>query len=232
MRKKILVISHERSGTHFLINTIARCFDYLPNQIDLDNSCNIDWGNPAMARQWLLQFRGRSVANIFKSHHASTFLVPLLPDLQDDFHVFYIQRDGRDVMTSFWIYLNRLAPGWGPRTRSIGEFMQATAAGGIAQYQSTQQNMTMLERWVTHVRGWTQPGLPIHHFTYEALHSRYETELEKISGILQQPPVSRIRPTLESPSSLPWRGSTGTWREFFTEADIAYYDRHTKEISG
>jgi len=65
MRKKVLVLSHERSGTHFLINTIAQCFNYLPQQIDLDNSQNINWGNPEMASKWMQQFQGRFVANIF-----------------------------------------------------------------------------------------------------------------------------------------------------------------------
>jgi len=154
----------------------------------------------------------------------------LLPELLNEYQVFYIQRDGRDVMTSFWIYLNRLAPGWGPRTRTIGEFMRATAMGGITQYQATQHEMTMLQRWVAHVEGWHQPGLPVHYVSYEELHTRYDDVLERIAGILEQPAISSARPTLDSPSSLPWRGDTGTWKEFFTEADIKYFDQHTKQI--
>ena len=174
MRKKILVISHERSGTHFLINTIAQCFNYLPQQIDLDNSQNINWGNPDIAKNWMQQFQGRFVAKIFKSHHANPVLSHLLPELQNEYQVFYIQRDGRDVMTSFWIYLNRLAPGWGPRARTVGEFMRATAAGGITQYQATQKHMTMLQRWATHVEGWNQLDLPIHYVTYEDLQNHHQ----------------------------------------------------------
>ena len=230
MRKKILVISHERSGTHFLINTIAQNFDYLPQQIDLDNSQNIDWHNPAMASKWMRQFQGRFVANIFKSHHSYPYLAPLLPDLLDEFRIFYIQRDGRDVMTSFWFYLNRLAPGWGPRTHTVGEFMRSTAAGGITQYQTKQQHMTMLQRWVEHVEGWTQLDLPIHYVTYEDLHTHYDNMLERIAGILEQPVISSARPTLESPSSLPWKGTIGTWKEFFTKTDREYFEQSTKRI--
>jgi len=230
MRKKILVISHERSGTHFLINTIAQCFDYLPQQIDLDNSQDIDWSNPAMASNWMRQFRGRFVANIFKSHHARPILAPLLPELTDEYKIFYIQRDGRDVMTSFWIYLNRLAPGWGPRTRTVGEFMRATAAGGITQYQPARQDLTMLQRWSAHVEGWKQSGPAIHYVSYEDLHTRYDEVLESIAEILEQPAVSKSRPTLDAPSSLPWKGTIGAWKEFFTAADKEYFDQHTKQI--
>ncbi|MDB4307991.1 sulfotransferase domain-containing protein [Gammaproteobacteria bacterium] len=230
MRKKILVISHERSGTHFLINTIAQCFDYLPQQIDLDNSQGIDWSNPAMTSNWMRQFQGRFVANIFKSHHACPILAPLLPELIDEYTIFYIQRDGRDVMTSFWIYLNRLAPGWGPRTRTVGEFMRATAAGGITQYQTSQHEITMLQRWVEHVEGWNLLDIPIHYVSYEDLHTSYDDMLERIAGILEQQVVSSVRPTLESPSSLPWKGTIGAWKELFTEEDRWYFEQNTKQI--
>jgi hypothetical protein len=230
MRKKILVISHERSGTHFLINTIAQCFNYLPQQIDLDNSQNINWGNPDIAKNWMQQFQGRFVAKIFKSHHANPVLSHLLPELQNEYQVFYIKRDGRDVMTSFWIYLNRLAPGWGPRTRTIGEFMRATAAGGITQYQATQKHVTMLQRWVAHVEGWNQCRLPIHHVTYEDLHLHHDDVIERIAEILEQPVVSKSRPTLDAPSSLPWKGTIGAWKEFFTEPDISYFEQYTKQV--
>ena len=183
-----------------------------------------------MASNWMRQFQRRYVANIFKSHHAAPLLAPLLPGLLDEYKIFYIQRDGRDVMTSFWIYLNRLAPGWGPRTRTVGEFMRATAAGGISQYQPAQQHMTMLQRWATHVAGWSQSELPVHYLTYEELHTHHDDVLERIAGILEQPVVSKSRPTLDAPSSLPWKGTIGAWKEFFTAADREYFDRHTKQI--
>lgn len=230
MNKKILVISHERSGTHFLINTIAQCFGYSPEQIDMDNSQNINWSDPDMVRHWFRQFHGREISRLFKSHHASPFLASLLPELQDEFHVFYIQRDGRDVMTSFWIYLNRLAPGWGPRCQTIGEFMRATASGGITQYQPTPASMTMLERWVSHVEGWNNPAMPVHRIRYEDLHAHYDEVRDSIAGILEQPASSTARPTLDSPSSLPWKGQTGSWKEFFTASDIEYFESHAGHI--
>ena len=134
-------------------------------------------------------------------------------------------------MTSFWIYLNRLAPGWGPRTRTIGEFMRATAVGGISQYQADQQHITMLQRWVAHVAGWNQPELPIHYVSYEELHTCHDDVLERIAGILEQPAVSKSRPTLDAPSSLPWKGAIGAWKEFFTAADREYFEKNTNGLN-
>jgi hypothetical protein len=231
MRKKILVISHERSGTHFLINTIAQCFEYLPNQIDLVNTSQLTLNNPEAIRRCMRQYRGCFVANVFKSHHAYPFFAPLLPELLEEFIVFYIQRDGRDVMTSFWTYLNRLpAAGWGPKVPAVGEFMRATSTGRFTQFQATRRPITMLQRWVEHVEGWNRANLPIHRVSYEALHTQYDNVVNTISEIIGQPPVRMIRPTLDSPSSLPWRGRVGTWKEFFTEADEEYFARNTKRL--
>ena len=230
MQKKILIVSHERSGTHFLINTLAQCFGYLPNQIDMDASQNVDFRNPAIARDWLGQFQGQFVANIFKSHHAYPLLSPLAPQLLEEFHIFYISRDGRDVMTSFWTYLNRLAPGWGPQTQTVGEFMRANATGGITQYQAAQHELTMLRRWVEHVDGWIKNTLPINFVTYEELHSQYTGTVDRISEILEQPAIMKVRPTLQSPSSLPWRGEVGSWKEFFSRSDSEYFADEANQI--
>jgi len=231
MRKKILVISHERSGTHFLINTIAQCFDYREKQIDLDNTQGINWRNSTEVRQWLQQFRGKFTPRIFKSHHDHLFLEPLLPELLDEFHIFYITRDGRDVMTSFWVYLNRLAPGWGPQTSNVGEFMRSRPFGGITQYQFDPQSGNMLQRWVEHTEGWKNLAPGIHHISYEELHTGFDTTLDRISDALGQGITRSDRPELTAPSSLPWKGNIGTWKEYFTESDIQYFNRYTQNIS-
>ena len=231
MRKKILVVSHERSGTHFLINTIAQSFNYDPQQIDIVNrQAIVRWDDRESGMQWLQGYRGRFVPNVFKSHHAYSLLAPYLSELLGEFTIFYIQRDGRDVMTSFWTYLHKVRPGWGPTTATVGEFMRATSIGASTQFQATRRRRTMLRRWVEHVEGWNanRQGLPVKYFAYEALHEQHGQVIDRLADILEEAPVSRDRPGLQSNSVLPWRGEIGTWREFFTEADITYFGRHTK----
>jgi hypothetical protein len=233
-RKKILVVSHERSGTHFLINTIAQCFNYDPQQIDLINRQGVvQWDDPASVKRWFQQYQGSFVPNVFKSHHAYPLLADFLSDLADEFTVFYIRRDGRDVMTSFWVYLNKIGPGWGPKTATVGEFMRATSVGRSIQFQATRRRITMLKRWIEHVEGWTanRLSLPIHYISYEALNGQHNKVVDMLAEVLDEPPISRDRPDLRSPLAvLPWRGQVGTWREFFTEEDISYFDHHVRQI--
>jgi hypothetical protein len=226
MRKNIVVISHERSGTHFLINTIAQCFGYDPNAISLDHTKNIDWRDQDAFQNWMMQYQNRFVPNVFKSHHAYPFFAPLLDQLQTDFALFYVQRDGRDVMTSFWTFLNRLPAslnGWGPRSSTVGSFMRATSTGRVTQYQFNSDPVTMLERWVNQVHGWNRNGLPIHRISYESLHNDHDGIVEMIAQAIGQRPLARARPALNAPSILPWKGKVGTWKEYFTEADEEYF---------
>ena len=226
-RKKVLVVSHERSGTHFLINAIAQCFGYEHEPIPLVHTQGVDWRDPQAFRNWLAQYQGRFVPTVFKSHHAYPFFAPLLNELQSEFAVFYVQRDGRDVMTSFWTYCNRIpGRGWGPRCPTVGSFMRAASTGRFTQFQfESHPNTTMLERWVDHVEGWNRGGLPIHRVTYEALQSDYDSVVDTIAKALDQPPIARTRPGIDAPSSLPWKGKVGTWREYFTAADERYFER-------
>jgi hypothetical protein len=129
-------------------------------------------------------------------------------------------------MTSFWVYLNRLAPGWGPRTATVGEFMRSKAVGGITQYQYHRDSITMLRRWVEHVEGWGKALPGVHYVSYEQLHSGFEALLNTIAAGLALPLLVPERPPMNAPSSLPWRGGVGAWREFFSEADQHYFSKY------
>ena len=75
-RRKILVVSHERSGTHFLINSIAFNFGYGERQIDLDLAQGFICSRPEQATAWLARCRGVFIPNVFKAHHARALLCP------------------------------------------------------------------------------------------------------------------------------------------------------------
>jgi hypothetical protein len=224
--KKILVVSHERSGTHFLINSIALNFGYQERQIDLDLTQGFSCARPVQAAAWLARCRGRVFSNVFKAHHARPLLLPLLEPLRDEFHIFYIYRDGRDVMTSFWRYLNHLQPGWGPQTRTPGEFMRARPFGGILQYQNGPGD-SMLSRWISHVDGWRDAGSTVHLIAYEELHRNFAATIQRIGAIIGvAPPENPPRPGLDAYSSIAWRGVIGSWRDYWSREDETYFEEH------
>jgi hypothetical protein len=89
----------------------------------------------------------------------------------------------------------------------------------------------MLQRWVEHTENWKDQGAGIHYITYEDLHTQFAVTLGHISDILGQPASIDKPPALDAPSSFPWRGSTGSWKDYFTTADEHYFNLHARPQS-
>src|SRR5262245_37767968 len=88
-RPKIMVVSHERSGTHFLMNSIAKCYGYLASPwINFDYELGLNFYHPQSLAAFFAQFRDHHVANIVKTHHAFAFFETAFESLNYDFHIF------------------------------------------------------------------------------------------------------------------------------------------------
>ena len=69
-----MVVSHERSGAYFLINTLSQNFNYTGTPwIDLDFSLGINFYSTNNLRAFFGQMAGEPVTNVFKSNHAFGF---------------------------------------------------------------------------------------------------------------------------------------------------------------
>ena len=82
-RPAVMVVSHERSGTHFLMNAIARACGYTSDPwVDLDwHSLLINYFSPENIAKTLRRLTDQHVASIIKSHHAIEFFDPILDDV-------------------------------------------------------------------------------------------------------------------------------------------------------
>ena len=155
-RKKAAVFSHERSGTHFLMNSLAANLGYVAQPWwNFDFTLGLNFHAPQGLGNYFGQVRGKSVLNILKSHHHVGFMSPLLEELADEFNLFYICRDPRDVMRSFHKLVGGLAWDEGPSVQTPGEFMRSAPRGALLRYQKDQA-ATMLHRWADHVSGWLE----------------------------------------------------------------------------
>src|SRR5688572_13418899 len=92
-RKKLAVISHERSGTHFLINTCGNHFGYLSKPWwNFEFQLRVGIYFPKSILGFWLQMHDKPVLNPLKSHHPATFFPGILKYFTDQFHVLYIYR--------------------------------------------------------------------------------------------------------------------------------------------
>lgn len=197
--KKVIVISHERSGTHFLMNTLADNFGYVSSKwINLDIDNPINFYAPANIIGFLQCMFGKPVLNIVKSHHPVEFFLPILPMLLQEFHIFYVYRDGAEVMESFCKHLKAEDWDMGPKVEN-GQILAKTApAGAVLRYQKMQYP-TMWDRWEAHVTGWLSlpPDLMerIIYVPFQALRDDFENIVKYIAFRLGRPvPVDMHKP--------------------------------------
>jgi hypothetical protein len=201
-RPAVLTVSHERSGTHFLMNSLANCYGY-------ESVFWIDFDIPTVnflrrfsreqIRDSLLALTARPIANIVKSHHAAEFFTDQLQSLLERYVIFVIYRDPVAVMLSFWRHLHCFRP-WvnaGPQVADPLTFARAAPSGQMLRYQA-QSCANILERWAAHVRGWhaaAQRFPRIRLVRYEDLDEHYEATIESFAPSLGRLPKLLIRPS-------------------------------------
>ncbi|CAN5543475.1 hypothetical protein BH10ACT1_BH10ACT1_18100 [soil metagenome] len=228
-RRPALVVSHERSGTHFLMNTLRLNFGYQP-RTDLEQRPGFDPGSTPQMLAFLLQ--PWPLTSVVKSHHQAAFF-PVLPRLAERFHLVYVVRDPRDALLSFWRYLAASPPGIGPRAATAGGFARVAPCGFVAGYQRTALR-SMTERWRVHADGWLEAlerlGDAATLVRYEDLDRRYPDEVERLAAVLDvTPPAEVRRPSLHEWVIHPGEGGSGKFRSAFGEADLEFVHREAGE---
>jgi hypothetical protein len=198
-RLPIMVVSHERSGTHFMMNTLAACFDYVSKPwIDLDrHQFNINYFNYRTFGNVVQKLAALNAANTIKSHHQFDFFEEIIAPLGEVITYVYIHRDPADVMASFWRFLHSWAWVEGPKVETPLALAQAAPMGSLMRYQFRQYE-TMLDRWAAHVAGWAEAAdrhPNIHLVKYEDLAQRFDETVGQLGAALNMEPTRVVRPS-------------------------------------
>jgi hypothetical protein len=193
-----MVVSHERSGTHLLMNALARGYGYesVP-WIDFEpQGMPLNYFEAGAVERALVRLGDQRFANIVKSHHAADFFDGVIDRVLDRFLVFYIYRDPVDVMLSYW----RFAWQWpwreAPRRDDPLAFAGAEPEGRMMQYQMVQRR-SVLARWAMHVEGWRdlaadRPRLRL--VSYESLRDAYPGTLTSFGKAIGRLPSDTTPP--------------------------------------
>jgi len=201
--KKAIVVSHERSGTHFLMNTLADSFQYVSYPwINMDIDQPINWWAADNLLSFLMSMKGEPVLNIVKSHHSVEFFLPVLEEVLEEFHLFYIYREPQAVMESLCRHLNAIPWNAGPKVESGAALAATEPSGSLLRYQA-RQYPNMRERLLAHQKGWKE-GIPEHlrgqiiYVSFEDLRDRFEATVRFIGRQLKRAvPKVIIKPSRE-----------------------------------
>ncbi len=226
MAKKVAVFGHERSGNHFLMNTIALNFGYISKPWwNLDFELGIDFHNPKALLAYLKKAHNQPIKNILKSHHHYGFIEPIIEYVIEQFYVFYIYRDPRDVLISNQKLIEKIESDEGPKGLSISEFIRSAPRGRMMRYQK-HQSENMLTRWKEHVEPWLEianNNKGVFALSYENLVDDFEATVVRLSKFIDITPKRIIRPDKQTNVINPGSGRSGGWKTILNKEDCEFF---------
>lgn len=204
----IVVASHPRSGTHLLIDTLRRQFEACrswkwPGE-RLDRLyCNIDeipGTSGVLSEATAARILQRTERPLIKTHawpgYQQAFLGSHDGDLDKSWvdwlneraTVFYVYRDGRDVLCSYQLFR---------------QGFEAKANGSIGAFlRGTEDDTNRVQRWADHVRAW-RDQTDVHLVQFEELLDAPEPIIREIGDEIGEMPLG-VEPLLPEPFGSIW----------------------------
>lgn len=230
MMPSILVVSHERSGTHYLINTIAKNFGYSMREESI-------LGEPDDLYKKICGLSGAEI--IIKGHHQYQWFEPHFQDILKRVRVIYISRGGKDVLTSCFHYMHKNRDtGSFPETVNHGKpdfgyfIRQDPAVCNFDGWYSKDKSSNMPQRWAKHVAGWEYRH-GVLDLTYEELKGDFDNVVtDRIAPHLGIPleVAEPIEPTIRDRGVDNRVGVVGDHKNIFSETDYEFYQREVDKV--
>lgn len=221
--KPIIVITHERSGTHLLINCINYekkgeffTIGYIPKSIEynLENYKHYTYKDI-----YVNTFRKDSVS---KSHHQVQFMLDYLDLLFSKYKVIYLKRELKDVLVSYYRFLKRDSKEFPEFSEWI--FMNPNDVGlnYVAPYPDPHiiiEPTNYIDRWWLHLEGWLKYSENMLVLNYEDILGDFKTTKEKIENYIGKK-ISDNIPDINDkslPNFLPGKGIVGSYKEYMND---------------
>lgn len=229
-RKPIYVISHERSGTHLVLNLCYRNLYIRQKFCDLTHFYDTDIRRSIRESYWKEHgVHCRSLqgdGGLIKSHCEAEIWADQLPS----FPVVFVLRDPRDTLVSFYHYLNRDEfhrnnPGLSDlRCSSFSEFLRRPLHPFLqCGFSLRDDAANIVDRWARHTQGWLDAqGVLV--LRYEKLLRGFYLSMLRTSLHCRVLPKFHMRPYRlgESGAILPRKGVAGDWLTHFSEDDVRF----------
>lgn len=250
--RPIVVASHPRSGTHLLLDTLRRQFEACrswkwPGE-RLDRLyCNIDelpGDDGLLDENTVRRILRRTERPLVKTHSWPGYQQAFLGShdggldadwtdwLNEHATVFYVYRDGRDVLCSYQLFRQSFDP---DAHVPIGSFLRGAENG-----------TNRVRRWTAHVQAWRdQSG--VHCIQFETLLNDPAAVLQRLADVIEEEPRG-TQPLLPRPFSSIWdsrrarlfgvrpestaiiNGESQDWQALFTAEDRAFFHEQAGDL--
>jgi len=237
----IVIVSHRRSGTHWLIDSLRGNFKGVSSwYYNLDN---IRYDDKFFA-EIKKKLSDSSKHLILKSHTEAdlNFFPPekrfFVDYLLKRAKVIYVYRDGRDVLVSLYHYDKYKSE------HRIGSF------SSFIKKENPERGENRIEYWKRHIEGWLNRNESnILRISYEQIHKDYEGVLEQIRSFLgisfKKNKITKVSlrryglflralrkifpGIFKSSAVFPRKGSIGEWKEYFSNEDLETFNLIAKD---
>ena len=191
----LMVSSHERSGTHFMMNSISECTEYTANPfLNFDYmplGSLVNFFSKESMNKFLFSLKKIShnesnnlcVNSIIKSH----FPLSLIDPDKNLCKVIYIYRNPEEVFISYWKFLHRWNWFEGPKLSSPLELIKSNPKGQSQRYQ-IENYKNYFARWASHIinaKNSARNSSNIVLVNYAELKNNFETTIELICNKLK-----------------------------------------------
>jgi len=250
--KKVLVASFQRSGTHFLINTLASNFAGIEDGwVDVVHGKENKWvkdvepGNlrEKIREQLIDVYPGVDMRKCVKTHFQAYFFEQFWDEVCEHYEVFYIVRDPRDAMAACYNYYNRTKYEIFVQETDFSKFLRAELWDVETETQpfsySHVKPRNIVDKWQKHVLSWLPyrgRGVTFVHFSdlknhlpgvIEGIEKRTSLRRENKEVVEVTIGDSRYRPDFSDPGLA--RGRIGAWRDYFQPGDLEFLEAHLLE---
>ena len=223
MYKPVLVVTHERSGTHLLINIINYdkngefyTIGYIPRNI----SYNLENYRHHTYKDIIVNsYRNDCVC---KSHHQIEFMEDYLDFLFSKYNVIYLKRDIKDVLVSYYKFIPyptdldkfpKFEDWIFSKPDDIGrEFLLPYSPDPHVIIEPE----NYLDRWRNHIRGWEKYKDNLLILNYEDILIDFKNQKEKIESYIGKK-IADIIPDVNDknlPNFNPGKGIVGSHKEW------------------
>ena len=245
--KKVLVVSFQRSGTHFLINTLASNFAGIEDGwVDVVHAEDNKWVkdlkpenlHDKIREQVIDLYPESEMQQCLKTHYQAYFFERFWSELREHYHIVYILRDPRDVMVACYNYYNKTNYEVFVRESDFSKFLRAELWDVRTETQPFSYSLVkpkdIVDKWQKHVLSWLpyrDRGVTFVHFTdlknnLEGVIGEIEsqTSLQRKNDELTAVTIedSRYRPDFKDDKLA--RGRIGAWRDYFKPEDLEFLE--------